>query len=155
MMRGHHGLRPLSRLEVLAEANLGGGALRRGEQELKRRASVPVPQLCGVDAVPARDLACGEKEVDGSRDGAPVAMSRIAEGLAKMAAFGVGLQLQHPDEVCGAQGGGKASGFVLALADLGEDLPVGREGHAEPGSDRSYVWPQERVGLQLAIETRR
>jgi hypothetical protein len=68
-------------------------------------ASIPVPHLRGVDAVPARHLTRPEQVKDRSRVRAALVARLIAEGLAKEAAFRMWLQLEVGDDlVCGKGG---------------------------------------------------
>ena len=139
---GNDGLRTLARLRGRAEADASRRRPRGGAiAELERRARVPVPDLGGVDAVPARDLARGEQEIDrGGGGAAAVARARSRKVSRKWPPSGCGVSPSSAitSSALSSLMRPSASGLVLALADLGEHLPVRRDRHAEParGSPR-------------------
>ena len=107
-------------------AQTGGGrvvaVLRHGER--KRRAGVIMPDLRGVAAMPGGDVAHVQQEIDERGERAAVGVDAgVAKRLAEMAAFGMGLQIQHADDVRRAllakgKGGAHASlSCVAAAAD--------------------------------------
>jgi hypothetical protein len=58
-----------------------------------------VPHLDRIDAVPARTLACGQKEVDGGGAGATIRAGCVAKRLAKMSALGMRREIKQADNV--------------------------------------------------------
>jgi hypothetical protein len=72
-----------------------------GDRERERRPGVEVPDLRGVEAVPGRDLA-GLEQVEDRGHGSPTAAGgHMAEGLAVVAALGVGPQVEALDDLGG------------------------------------------------------
>ena len=64
---------------------------------------VEMPDLGGIDLVPARNLAGVEKKINQSRDGsAPRTPCRIAKGLTEKAALWMRTQIEQADDFGGA-----------------------------------------------------
>src|SRR5262245_7512962 len=98
-VRRNHRLWAFSRCEVDAEPRVAapGGI---GNRQQQRRAGVPVPDLGRIDAMPARNLAGLEQEVDRRRVGPPQRPAhRISERLAVMPALRMRLQAEQTDDV--------------------------------------------------------
>ena len=58
----HHQLRHLGLVDVVAQ-----NVPVLADRDLQRRAAIEMPDLGGIDAVPARDLPALEQEIDGGR----------------------------------------------------------------------------------------
>src|SRR5262249_46344832 len=71
------------------------------DEQLKRRAVVPMPDLDRVDAMPFRDLAPAKEEVYRSRACSSVRFGSIAKCLPKMSAFWMRYQTEFGNEAIG------------------------------------------------------
>src|SRR5581483_9059681 len=100
--RRHERLRVLAGEQVRSEPVLGAGVLALDRKQ-KRRAAVPVPQLCGIEPVPARHLFSLEQEEDRRRVRPPAVAARVAVGLAVPAAFRMRLEAEMGDDLVGGQ----------------------------------------------------
>src|SRR4029079_1851105 len=63
------------------------------------RASVIVPDLHRVDAMPVRSLAACKQEQDRGRCWPPIQLTRVAKGFAIVSAFRMRLELERADHV--------------------------------------------------------
>src|SRR5215216_6441294 len=108
---GNRRLRPLASRQIGAEPQRGN-AVGVHNPERQRRARVPMPDLGGVDAVPARTLAARQQEINRRRSGARTIHDLgVAKGLAKVPAFRVRLQSEQPHDI-GARQFGHAAGLA-------------------------------------------
>src|SRR6185503_8381363 len=82
--------------------------------EFERRARVVMPDLDRVDAVPVRAFAAGEQEQDRGRRRSAADQTRVAEGLAIVAALRVRLQRELGDHLGGGGVGHGQNLFFLA-----------------------------------------
>src|SRR5687767_2995300 len=63
-----------------------------------------MPDFRGIDAVPAGDFAGPQEIIDRRRAGAPAVFFAVAEGLAEVAALGVGLEAEQADDIVRGHG---------------------------------------------------
>jgi hypothetical protein len=97
---GDHHLRPVTGRDVTPELMAGDRAItRRPDRQLQRVARREVPDLVGIDAVPARPLAGGEQVDDGAARRSATIDRRCAPCLAEPSAFGVRLQGKSGDDL--------------------------------------------------------
>jgi hypothetical protein len=102
-MRRNYELRALPREEIRAETMQTCLAAVLRNANFQRRPGVEMPDLGGIDLVPARNLAGVEKKINQRRDGpAPRIPRRIAKGLAEKAALRMRLQIEQADDFGGA-----------------------------------------------------
>jgi hypothetical protein len=102
-MRRNGELWTLSREEIGAEAMHACLAAVWRNPDFQGRPGVEMPDLGGIDLVPARNLAGAEKKINQRRDGpAPRIPRRIAKGLTEKAALRMRLQIEQADDFGGA-----------------------------------------------------
>ncbi len=105
-MRRNGELRALPREEITAEtmhACLAALAAVWRNAYFQGRPGVEMPDLGGIDLVPARNLAGVEKKINQRRDGpAPRIPRRIAKGLTEKAALWMRMQIEQADDFGGA-----------------------------------------------------
>ena len=83
-------MRHLAALDVSAKSeNFFLGSV--DNLELEWRASVVVPDLHRVDAMPVRSLAACKQKQDRGRCGPTIQLTRVAEGFAIVAAFRIAI----------------------------------------------------------------
>jgi len=100
----------------------------------QRRPGVEMPDLGGIDLVPARNLAGAEKKIDQCRDRpAPRIPRRIAKGLTEIAALRMRLQIEQADDFGGApaRDGINRHFISIRMASLKSSGVIASE---EPGS---------------------
>ena len=102
-MRRNGELRALPRKEIGAETMHACLAAVLRNPYFQGRPGVEMPDLGGIDLVPARNLARVEKKINQCRDGpAPRIPRRIAKGLTEKAALWMWMQIEQADDLGGA-----------------------------------------------------
>lgn len=133
-MRRNHELRPLPRKEIRAETMHARLAAVLRNPYFQGCPGVEMPDLGGIDLVPARNLAGVEKKINQRRDGpTPRIPRRIAKGLTEIAALRMRLQIEQADDFGGApaRDGINRHFISIRMASLKSSGAIASE---EPGS---------------------
>ena len=98
---GTDDLRAVAAQDVVAEPVSHGRSAVSGDRQLERRSRVVVPDLGGVDPMPARAIAAGEQEEDGAAGPARRSAGIVAPRLGVEPALGMRLEPELADEPVG------------------------------------------------------
>src|SRR6202040_4138348 len=124
-MRRNGELRALPRKEIRTETVHACLAAVLRNPYFQGRPGVEMPDLRGIDLVPARNLTGGEKKINQRRDGPdPRVPRRIAKGLTERAALWMRLQIEHADDF----GGGEPRDGINRHFDPAFRIAPAREG---------------------------